>query len=249
MNTQLKIALLIDGDNVPCIAIESILREIEKFGLIVTKRIYGDWSKPHLGCWKELVNRYNIKTIHKFSYSKGKNSTDSALIIDAMDILHTKLVNGFCIVSSDSDFIGLAHRIREEGLFVMGAGKIDTQKSMVESFDHFYKISNPVSKNLDNASTQNKEEILNKMETISKKTSLPIPETDLKKAFEKISEKHPNNVTLSRLSNELRNLIPGFNPKTYGCSNLKKLYEKMSKVFSLEFLKEINDYKVKEIMV
>jgi hypothetical protein len=245
MKNTRRIAVLIDGENIESGNFETILSEVEKHGNISIKRIYGDWSQGRLCHWKKEVNRHAIKVIQKFSYTKGKNSTDSALIIDAMDILHAKLVDGFCIVSSDSDFIGLAHRIREEGLFVMGAGRIDTQESMIESFDHFHKISNPLSNNPDNIGARIQEEMLNKKETFSKNTPLPFPESDLEKAFEKVSEKYPCEVTLSRLSNELRNLIPGFNPKNYGCSNLKTLYEKMSKVYLLEFLEVSNDYSVK----
>ncbi len=111
-----NIAVLIDGDNAQSKLIKELIEEVSKYGKATIRRIYGDWTTPQMNSWKEIINKYSINPIQKFSYTTGKNSTDSSLIIDAMDILHSGSVDGFCIVSSDSDYTGLAKRIREEGL-------------------------------------------------------------------------------------------------------------------------------------
>src|ERR1017187_7432092 len=135
--TKFKMAILIDGDNAEASIIEQMLNETSKFGRVTIKRIYADWTTQHMNSWKNQLNKFAIKPMHKFSYTKGKNSTDSALIIDAMDIMHSKLVDGFCIVSSDSDYTGIANRLREEGLFVMGMGKSHTPEAFVKACENF----------------------------------------------------------------------------------------------------------------
>src|SRR5947208_5070202 len=132
-----KIALLIDGDNASAKLLSLVLAEASKYGKVTIRRVYGDWTTPHMNNWKHSLNELAINPIQKFSYTQGKNSTDSALIIDAMDILHDELVDGFCIVSSDSDYTGLAKRIREEGIFVMGIGEKKTPNACVSSCDSF----------------------------------------------------------------------------------------------------------------
>ncbi|MGB9907834.1 MAG: NYN domain-containing protein, partial [Candidatus Saccharicenans sp.] len=121
-----KIALLIDGDNAQPSLIGDILAEVGKYGLITIRRIYGDWTTVNMAGWKKALHENAIQPVQQFRYTVGKNATDSALIIDAMDILHSRLVDGFCIVSSDSDYTRLATRIREAGFFVMGIGKRST---------------------------------------------------------------------------------------------------------------------------
>src|SRR3954464_7315329 len=132
-----KIALLIDGDNASAKLLSQVLAEASKYGKVTIRRVYGDWTTPHMNNWKHSLNELAINPIQKFSYTKGKNSTDSALIIDAMDIMHDKLVDGFCIVSSDSDYTGIAHRIREEGLYVMGIGRSHTPEAFVKACENF----------------------------------------------------------------------------------------------------------------
>src|SRR3954470_21424528 len=132
-----KIALLIDGDNASAKLLSLVLAEASKYGKVTIRRVYGDWTTPHMNNWKHSLNELAINPIQKFSYTQGKNSTDSALIIDAMDILHDELVDGFCIVSSDSDYTGLAKRIREEGIFVMGIGEKKTPNAFVKSCEIF----------------------------------------------------------------------------------------------------------------
>jgi len=134
---KLKIAVLIDGDNANPKIIKRTLSQIHEHGELTIKRVYGDWSQQHLGCWKAIVNKHSIKAMQTFNYTKGKNSTDIALIIDAMDILHNGKVNAFCIVSSDCDFTGLVHRIKEAGLFTIGLGNTSACSSFKDACDLF----------------------------------------------------------------------------------------------------------------
>jgi len=137
MEDKLKIALLIDGDNAEAALIEAMLNEVAKFGRITIKRIYADWTRNQMHSWKDQLNKFAVRPIQKFSFTKGKNSTDTALIIDAMDILHAKQVDAFCIVSSDSDYTGISQRIREDGLTMIGLGRDHTPEAFVKSCDHF----------------------------------------------------------------------------------------------------------------
>ncbi len=132
-----KLAVLIDADNTSAGVIEVLLREITKFGIAYVKRIYGDWTNPQMNTWKKVLNDFAIVPVQQFGYTSGKNSTDSALIIDAMDLLYTNEFDGFCIVSSDSDFTRLAHRIRQNGVAVYGFGRRQTPRAFVASCDRF----------------------------------------------------------------------------------------------------------------
>jgi hypothetical protein len=122
----LRLAVLIDADNAQAAVIENLLAEIARFGEATVKRIYGDFTAPTSASWKKVLQRYAIKPVQQFAYSTGKNSTDSTLIIDAMDLLYTRKFDGFCLITSDSDFTGLAMRLREEGLTVLGFGEKKT---------------------------------------------------------------------------------------------------------------------------
>ncbi|CAE6954246.1 NYN domain-containing protein [Ectopseudomonas khazarica] len=130
-------AVLIDADNAPAAIVEGLFEEIAKYGVASVKRIYGDWTQPNLGSWKKVLLDHSIQPIQQFAYTKGKNATDSSLIIDAMDLLYTRRFEGFCLVSSDSDFTRLAARIREEGLEVIGFGEQKTPKPFVSACDKF----------------------------------------------------------------------------------------------------------------
>lgn len=131
------LAVLIDADNAQPSITEGLLSEIAKFGVASVKRIYGDWTSPKLSGWKPALLEHSIQPFQQFAYTSGKNSTDSAMIIDAMDLLYTQRFDGFCLVSSDSDFTRLASRIREEGYTVYGFGEQKTPKSFVSACDKF----------------------------------------------------------------------------------------------------------------
>lgn len=132
-----RLAVLIDADNANADLIESLLKEVAKYGTSHVKRIYGDWTNTQLGKWKDKLNKFAIQPMQQFRYTTGKNATDSALIIDAMDLLYTQNFDGFCIVSSDSDFTRLASRIRESGLVVYGFGEKKTPLAFISACDKF----------------------------------------------------------------------------------------------------------------
>ena len=137
MENDRKIAVLIDADNVSDKYIKYIFDEISNHGTPTYKRIYGDWTTPQLASWKKVLLNYSITPIQQYSYTTGKNSTDSALIIDAMDILYSDNVDGFCIVSSDSDFTRLAARLREDGMYVIGMGEKKTPTAFIAACEKF----------------------------------------------------------------------------------------------------------------
>ncbi len=134
---DLNLAVLIDGDNIPSTYIKEMMEEIAKYGNPTIKRIYGDWTKPDLTKWKKILLENAITPIQQYGYTKGKNATDSAMIIDAMDILYSEKVNGFCLVSSDSDFTRLATRLREAGMKVFGIGEKKTPNPFIVACDKF----------------------------------------------------------------------------------------------------------------
>jgi uncharacterized LabA/DUF88 family protein len=137
MAVNAKLAVLIDADNAQSSIVAQLLGEISLYGVATVKRVYGDWTTPNLKGWKEALNAHALQPVQQFSYTSGKNATDSCLIIDAMDLLHSERVNGFCLVSSDSDFTRLATRIRESGLLVYGFGEKKTPQPFVAACDKF----------------------------------------------------------------------------------------------------------------
>ncbi len=150
METDIRLAVLIDGDNIPSAYVREMMEEIAKYGNPTIKRIYGDWTRPGLAKWKDLLLEHAIQPIQQYGYTTGKNATDSAMIIDAMDILYSEKVDGFCIVSSDSDFTRLATRLREAGMRVYGIGEKKTPKPFIVACDKFIyiEILKPVSKDI-----------------------------------------------------------------------------------------------------
>jgi uncharacterized LabA/DUF88 family protein len=137
---ELRLAVLIDGDNIPSARVKEMMAEIAKYGNPTIKRIYGDWTNPHLTKWKKVLLENAITPIQQYGYTTGKNATDSAMIIDAMDILYSEKVDGFCLVSSDSDFTRLATRLREAGKAVYGIGEKKTPEPFIVACDKFIYI-------------------------------------------------------------------------------------------------------------
>ncbi|MEL6624338.1 MAG: NYN domain-containing protein [Bacteroidota bacterium] len=140
MNQNINMAVLIDGDNIPSAYVKEMMEEIAKYGNPTIKRIYGDWTRPGLNKWKSLLLENAIAPVQQYAYTTGKNATDSAMIIDAMDILYSGKVNGFCLVSSDSDFTRLATRLREAGMQVIGIGEKKTPNPFIVACDKFIYI-------------------------------------------------------------------------------------------------------------
>lgn len=153
---DLKLAVLIDGDNIPSAYVKEMMEEIAKYGNPTIKRIYGDWTKPNLSRWKNILLENAITPIQQYGYTTGKNATDSAMIIDAMDILYSERVNGFCLVSSDSDFTRLATRLREAGMQVIGIGEKKTPDPFIVACDKFIYIE--ILKNTSDEDDENEED-------------------------------------------------------------------------------------------
>ena len=229
MNKINKIALLVDGDNAQAKLLNLILEEASKYGKVTIRRVYGDWTKPQMSSWKNMLNEMAFSPMQKFSYTSGKNSTDSALIIDAMDILHDELVEGFCIVSSDSDYTGLAQRIREEGIFVMGIGEKKTPAAFVRSCEIF-----TYSENLEVAEIKVEAPVLRapkKAKAARAKTTTPPDINLVNKAFN-MSANESNEVNISTLGLNLRKLDPSFDSRTYGFKTLTALFASLD-IFEL----------------
>lgn len=237
-NSKFNIAVLIDGDNAQPKLIKEIIEEVSIYGKATIRRIYGDWTTPQMNSWKEKINQYSINPIQKFSYTSGKNSTDSSLIIDAMDILYAGNIDGFCIVSSDSDYTGLAKRIREGGLFVMGIGKRTTPIAFVNSCEIFTFTENlapdtpPIAKppkkprasaKEKTAKAPVKEDAKAGTEKIdSENKSIEIDLDLINRAF-KISANEDDQALVSQVGVNLRKIEPSFDTRTYGFKTLTKL--------------------------
>lgn len=218
---SINIALLIDADNAQPKLLKQIIEEVSKYGKATIRRIYGDWTNTSLNSWKTSLNDFSFNPIQKFAYTTGKNSTDSSLIIDAMDILHSKKVGGFCIVSSDSDYTGLAKRIREEGIFVMGIGEKKTPMAFVQSCEIFtyceniaIEITTPVIS------------IKNKKTKTHHTPSAPIYAKLIDKAFD-ITVNEDTETHISKVGITLRKIDPAFDSRAFGFKNLTQLFESL----------------------
>ncbi|MEO6901779.1 MAG: NYN domain-containing protein [Bacteroidia bacterium] len=230
MENKFNIAVLIDGDNAQPKLMKEIIEEVSKYGKATIRRIYGDWTSHQMNGWKTIINQYSISPIQKFSYTTGKNSTDSSLIIDAMDILHGKNTEGFCIVSSDSDYTGLAKRIREEGLFVMGIGEKKTPEAFAKSCEVFTFTENLMKEEVKPVFTKIlKQQGKSEHKEIFSKIKLSKEDLEtIDKAFD-ISTNEEDNAHISTLGLNIRKIDPSFDPRTYGFKSLTKLFENIDK--------------------
>lgn len=223
--TNSNIAVLIDGDNIPSAQVKEMMEEITKYGNPTIKRIYGDWTRPGLTKWKNLLLENAITPIQQYGYTKGKNATDSAMIIDAMDILYSGKVNGFCLVSSDSDFTRLATRLREAGMQVIGIGEKKTPNPFIVACDKFIYI-----------------------EILKKQSEDKIENTEtIEPIIDKITRKEINLIssTIRDLSDEdgwaflgdvgslLQKKKPNFDSRNYGFDKLTPLIKSINK-FEIE---------------
>lgn len=227
MNDE-RLAVLIDADNVPYANVKEMLEEISKNGTPTIKRIYGDWTKPTLSGWKTVLLDNAITPIQQYSYTTGKNSSDSALIIDAMDILYSEKVNGFCIVSSDSDFTRLATRLREAGMTVIGIGEKKTPQPFISSCNKFIYIEILRVKEQENSEANT---------TKTKKTTKganPLNKIDAKTI--KLIKDSVNDLAdetgwtfLGNLGNLISKKKPDFDPRNYGFPKLYPLIKQIDK--------------------
>ena len=166
---DIKLAVLIDGDNIPSAYVKEMMEEIAKYGNPTIKRIYGDWTKPNLNKWKSLLLENAITPIQQYGYTTGKNATDSAMIIDAMDILYSEKVDGFCLVSSDSDFTRLATRLREAGMQVIGIGEKKTPNPFIVACDKFIYIEILKSRAANSENQKEKQQDKSSVDVVTKK--------------------------------------------------------------------------------
>ena len=224
-----KIAMLIDGDNAQAGLLSQMLVEAGRYGQVTVRRIYGDWTTSSMNSWKETLNFHAFQPIQQFRYTIGKNATDSAMIIDAMDILHASVVDGFCLVSSDSDYTRLATRIRETGIFVMGIGEKKTPKPFVNACDVFVYTENLVTEKKTVIQPRKPKDGTKKVKDEKEEVD-PVPL--LTQAFE-MAVQQDGWASLANMGNALYQLDPGFDPRTYGHKQLSKMMMKFKDQFEI----------------
>jgi hypothetical protein len=230
---DLRLAVLIDADNIPYANVKGMIEEIAKYGTPTFKRIYGDWTKPTVSGWKSVLLENAITPVQQYSYTRGKNSTDSAMIIDAMDILYSGKVDGFCIVSSDSDFTRLATRLREAGMKVIGIGERKTPPPFIVACDKFIYLE------IINPSVTSAESVLvvrkKGKPAISKKKS---EENDSQSMNRKVKQLIATSITdiadengwafLGDVGNLILKKQPDFDPRNYGFTKLTPLIRSLN---------------------
>ena len=214
---NINLAVLIDGDNIPSAYIKEMMEEITKYGNPTIKRIYGDWTKPHLSKWKNLLLENAITPIQQYGYTTGKNATDSAMIIDAMDILYSEKVSGFCLVSSDSDFTKLATRLREAGMLVIGIGEKKTPNPFIVACDRFIYIEILKSQSEKSETETEKEKDKSSVDKITKE--------DIKLIATTISDVSEDDgwAFLGDVGSLLQKKRPNFDSRNYGFLKLTPL--------------------------
>ncbi len=229
-NKEIRFAVLIDADNVPYANVKSMMGEIAKYGTPTFKRIYGDWTKPTVSGWKSVLLENAITPIQQYSYTTGKNATDSAMIIDAMDILYSEKVGGFCIISSDSDFTRLALRLREAGMKVIGMGQKKTPSPFIAACDKFIYIEILGQHTTETAVDDIKEE------TTPENNVQTIDQTLVKLISSSITDLADESgwAFLGEVGNLVLKKQPDFDPRNYGYKKLGQL------------IKSIKDFEIDE---
>lgn len=229
---DLRLAVLIDADNVPYANVRPMFQEIAKYGTPTFKRIYADWTKPTVSGWKKVLLENAITPIQQYSYSNGKNASDSAMIIDAMDILYSGKVDGFCIVSSDSDFTRLATRLREAGMMVIGIGEKKTLIPFITACDKFIYIE--ILKAEETEATPDESHPIKKSKKTIKKNAAPLNNIDkglIKLISDSISDLEDENgwAYLGNLGNLLLKKKPDFDSRNYNYPKLHPLIKSLNK--------------------
>ena len=240
-----KIAILIDGDNAQANLLPRMLVEAGKYGLVTVRRIYGDWTTSNMNSWKDVLNFHAVQPVQQFRYTVGKNATDSAMIIDAMDLLHSGVVDGFCLVSSDSDYTRLATRIRETGVFVMGIGEKKTPKPFVNACDVFIYTSNLVAEQKTHrlavqkrSQPRKKPDVVTTVAVVTPSVALPEQENEndpmpvIRQAYE-MAVQEDGWARLDHMGNALYQLDPAFDPRTYGHRQLSRLIASYKDLFQM----------------
>jgi len=230
---DLKLAVVIDADNVPYVNVKGMMEEIAKYGVPTFKRIYGDWTKPKLAGWKSVLLENAITPIQQYGYTSGKNSTDSAMIIDAMDILYTGKVDGFCIVSSDSDFTRLAIRLRESGMKVFGFGQRKTPNPFIVACDKFVYLE--ILKSA--ISSETSETHISSSTEIVEKVAIPKIDSEaislISSTVDDIADED-GWAFLGDVGNLLIKKKPDFDPRNYGFEKLTPLIKSLKDNFDID---------------
>lgn len=221
--TNINLAVLIDGDNIPSAYIKEMMEEIAKYGNPTIKRIYGDWTKPNLSKWKKILLEHAITPIQQYGYTIGKNATDSAMIIDAMDILYSEKVNGFCIVSSDSDFTRLATRLREAGMQVIGIGEKKTPNPFIVACDKFIYI--------EILKTESKEKESEEEKDLEKESFEKVTHKEIRLIADSINDLSDDDgwAFLGDVGGLIQKKRPNFDPRNYGFQKLTPLINSTGK--------------------
>lgn len=240
MEKDLRIAVLIDADNVSDKYVKAIFNEVSNHGTPTYKRIYGDWTKPQFASWKTLLLDYSISPIQQYAYTTGKNATDAALIIDAMDILYSQNVDGFCIVSSDSDFTRLASRLRESGKYVLGMGEKKTPTAFIaacEKFKYLEVLLNPT----DTSETADPKEKIEKKNGIKEKSGMASQKELIETIKTIINDNSDDDgwAFLGEIGNVLNKRYPDFDSRNYGYQKLTPLINSL-KGFEVQSRKTSN---------
>lgn len=266
---NLRLAVLIDGDNAPRDCLKSIMEEIAIYGTPMIKRIYGDWASHGLASWKDSLLENAVTPKQQFAYTTGKNATDSAMIIDAMDILYTGKTDGFVLVSSDSDFTPLAIRLRESGMYVIGIGEEKTPKAFVQACDKFIRVevirdkykktakaaAKPAAKKT--AAKSSAAKAAEKAEKPASKTAAkkaedkkpPVPEEIITLIADSVADLADDDgyIDLSNLGNLIIKKQPDFDPRTYGFGKLSNMLKNLPR-FEVQ-VRETSDPNVKPIYI
>jgi hypothetical protein len=238
-----RLAVLIDADNAHAAIVDPLLAEIARFGVASVKRIYGDWTQPQLGSWKMVLLQQSIIPVQQFAYTKGKNATDSALIIDAMDLMYTRRFDGFCLVSSDSDFTRLASRLREEGLLVYGFGERKTPEPFVSACDKFIytEVLRPGAlRSAGEPSSESEEPSSDAQEQPKPADSVPDARQEAQAAVELIANAidavsdDSGWAGLGAVGSTITKLRPDFDARLYGHRKFSDLVRSMPERFELE---------------
>lgn len=235
MEKDKRLAVLIDADNVSPKYVQFIFAEAVNHGTPTYKRIYGDWTLPQLAPWKEVLLEYSITPIQQYGYTTGKNSTDSALIIDAMDILYSQNVDGFCIVSSDSDFTRLATRLRESGMYVIGMGETKTPKPFVAACERFIYLESLMQTVVPESEPHTTPPAIIKDPSEKKKIIEQIQKIVRAKSDEK------GWAFLGQVGGILNKRFPDFDSRNYGYDKLSPFIESLG-CFEIEYRKSGNSH-------
>lgn len=246
--SDMLLAVLIDADNIPYAHVAEMLDEITKYGLPTIKRIYGDWTRPSANGWKSSLLQHAIQPIQQYGYTTGKNATDSAMIIDAMDILHSDKVDGFCLVSSDSDFTRLATRLRESGKMVIGIGEKKTPNPFIVACDKFIYIeilSGKDDEKSDSSQPKNNKKV-EKQNT--KFDAIDFKLIRLLKATVNDIADDDGWAFLAEIGALLNKKKPDFDPRNYGFQKLTPLMKSLSKHFEVDE-RDVERKRIKHIYV